>query len=64
MVPMPVGPDDCFNFFAIDAVFFKLFADAIFNCDLPVTGFHALSNSGSEVLEVFPYAQVKKHFAA
>jgi hypothetical protein len=50
-----VGPDDSFDVFAIDAVFFELFADALLDVDLPVPGFHALDDSGRKVLDIFPY---------
>lgn len=55
MVPVPVGLDDCFDVFAIDAVFFELLADALLDIDLPVSGFHPPDDSGRKVLDIFPY---------
>jgi hypothetical protein len=56
VVPVPVGPDNDFDVFAVDAVFFELFADAFLDSDSPVTGFHALDDPGREVLDIFSYA--------
>lgn len=64
VVPVPMGPDDCFDVFAIDTGFFELLADALLNSDLPVEGFHKLDDPGREVLDIFPYAQIKEQFAA
>jgi len=56
VVPVPVGPDNGFDVFGIDAVFFELFMDTFLDGGLPVTSFHALDDPGREVLDIFPYA--------
>jgi len=41
-------------------VFFKLFSDALFDCDFPSSRFDSVDDSGSEVLGIFSNAEVKK----